>query len=161
MQKWDPMKIEEEINQKKPFKDIYQKLGINILFTASWLTKKQTNVLKPFDLTIQQFNILRILRGMKGEAATVKLLTTRMIDKMSNASRLVDKLVKKELVTRVECKEDRRRVDIFITEQGLELLANASDALETAMTKEMSSISEEEAQTVSNLLDDMRDDMRD
>jgi DNA-binding MarR family transcriptional regulator len=157
MQTARSMKIEEEINQKKPFKDNYQKLGVNILFTASWLTKMQTAVLKPLGLTIQQFNILRILRGMKGEPATVKLLTTRMIDKMSNASRLVDKLVNKGYVERLECKEDRRRVDIFITQKGLNILTEASDTLENAMTLEMSAISEEEATIISDLLDKMRD----
>lgn len=157
MQTATSMKIEEEINQKKPFKDNYQKLGVNILFTASWLSKKQTAVLKPLGLTIQQFNILRILRGMKGEPATVKLLTKRMIDKMSNASRLVEKLVKKEYVKRLECKEDRRRVDIFITDKGLDMLTEASGAIEKTMTIEMKEISEEEAALISDLLDKMRD----
>lgn len=157
MQTGTSMRIEEEINQKKPFKDNYQKLGVNILFTASWLSKKQTSVLKPLGLTIQQFNILRILRGMKGEPATVKLLTNRMIDKMSNASRLVEKLVKKGYVERLECKEDRRRVDIFVTSKGLDMLAEASDAIEKTMTTEMKEISEEEAALASDLLDKMRD----
>ena len=116
------MKLEQEINQQKPFKNNFQKATINIMFTASWLGKKQADLLKPFDLTIQQYNILRILRGMQGEPATVKLLTARMIDKMSNASRLVDKLLLKELVRREECQDDRRRVDIFITEKGLDFL---------------------------------------
>lgn len=152
------MKIELEINQKKPFKDVYQKIGINVLFTASWLGKRQTAILKPFDLTIQQFNILRILRGMSGKPATIKLLTERMIDKMSNASRLVEKLLKKGLVKREECKEDRRRVDIFITEEGLLVLAKASEVLESQLTAEMKTLTEEEAELLSTLLDKMREE---
>ncbi len=121
------MKIEKEINQKKPFKNQLQKVSINIMFTASWINKVQQDVLKAHDLTVQQYNILRILRGMDGEPATIKLLTERMIDKMSNASRLVDKLLLKELVKRDECKNDRRRVDIYITEKGLHTLEVASE----------------------------------
>lgn len=151
------MKIEKEINQQKGFRSVYHKVSINILFSASWLGKLQADVLKPFDLTIQQFNILRILRGLNGEPATVKLLTERMIDKMSNASRLVDKLLAKELVKREECKEDRRRVDIFITTKGLELLSLASDALEGTLLSDAMKLSEEEATLLSDLLDKMRD----
>ena len=151
------MKIEEEINQQKPFKSAYHKVNLNILCTASWISKLQADILKPFDLTTQQFNILRILRGMAGEPATIKLLTERMIDKMSNASRLVDKLLAKKLVKREECKEDRRRVDIFITEKGLELLASASEAIEGTPFVNAIGIDEKEALLLSDLLDKMRD----
>ena len=151
------MKIEQEISQQKPFKSAFHKVNVNLLFTASWVSKLQADKLKPFDLTVQQFNILRILRGMKGEPATVKLLTARMIDKMSNASRLVDKLLAKKLVKREECKEDRRRVDIFITEKGLELLTIASDAIDGGIVSDSEGLSEEEANLLSDLLDKMRD----
>jgi DNA-binding MarR family transcriptional regulator len=150
------MKLEQEINQQKPFKNNFQKATINIMFTASWLGKKQADLLKPFDLTIQQYNILRILRGMQGEPATVKLLTARMIDKMSNASRLVDKLLLKELVRREECQDDRRRVDIFITEKGLDFLKQASDALDGQFTESKQALTEEEVAQLNNLLDKMR-----
>ncbi len=150
------MKIEEEIKQQKPFSTPYQKASVNILFTASWLSARQSDLLKPYGLTIQQFNILRILRGLKGEPATVKVLTERMIDKMSNASRLVDKLLAKDLVMRQECREDRRRVDIFITEKGLELLEQASNGLENSYRPEFLGISEEEAAILSDLLDKLR-----
>lgn len=150
------MKLEQEINQQKPFKNNFQKATINIMFTASWLGKKQADLLKPFDLTIQQYNILRILRGMQGEPATVKLLTARMIDKISNASRLVDKLLLKELVRREECQDDRRRVDIFITEKGLDFLKQASDALDGQFTESKQVLTEEEVAQLNNLLDKMR-----
>lgn len=149
------MKIEEAIQQKK-FISEHQKAHLNILFTASWLNQRTTAVLKPYGLTWQQFNILRILRGRYPEPATVKLLTERMIDKMSNASRLVDKLLSKGLVERCTSQEDRRRVDVSITEEGLELLASASDDLERGLSFEDGKLNDDEAETLNELLDKMR-----
>ncbi|HMQ48058.1 MAG TPA: MarR family transcriptional regulator [Saprospiraceae bacterium] len=149
------MKLEDEIKQSI-FKNEYQKANINIAFTASWLSQHAAKALKPYGISIQQFNILRILRGMHPKPATIKLLTERMIDKTSNASRLVDKLILKQLVDRRECPMDRRQVDILITEQGLGLLEKASDDLETNMLHYMSGISTAEAATINQLLDKLR-----
>ncbi len=149
------MKIEQEIKQKK-FNSEYQKAHINILFTASWLSQQSTHLLRPLNISWQQFNILRILRGMTPEPATVKVLTERMIDKMSNASRLVDKLNKKGLVKRVACPEDRRRVNVYITQEGLELLKKASALMENNLRERMGNISMEEAAQLNLLLDKMR-----
>lgn len=148
------MKIEEEIQQKK-FQDEHLKAGINIMFTASWLIHQNTQVLKAYGITVQQFNILRILRGMHPEPATVKLLTRRMIDKTSNASRLVEKLRQKELVERKECEFDRRKVDIFITEKGLKLIDKASKALHASENISFP-ISDEEARYLNEILDKLR-----
>lgn len=150
------MKIEQEIQQKQ-FKNQYQKAHINVLFTAAWLSQAASCVLKPYKISQQQFNILRILRGMHPEPATVKLLTGRMIDKMSNASRLVDKLSKKGLVERKICPHDRRRVDIRITRKGLSLLAEASEAMEAGLEAKMDTLTCEEATELNRLLDKMRD----
>ena len=149
------VKIEEAIQQKK-FQSEFHKAQVNLLYTAAWINQQSTQALKPFNISVQQFNILRILRGMNPEPATVKLLTERMIDKMSNASRLVEKLKQKGFVERVECEHDRRRVNISITEKGLEILADASTALESASLKQMSFISEEEAKILSEVLDRIR-----
>jgi len=149
------MKIEQEIQQKK-FKSPYQKAHINVLYTASWLSQHSMQVLKPYKISWQQFNILRILRGLHPEPATVKLLTERMIDKMSNASRLVEKLVQKGLVDRKDCLEDRRRVNVYINQRGLELLEKASRALENNLHEQMSYLTEEEAEELNRLLDKMR-----
>lgn len=149
------MKIEKEINQTKPFKNSQTKVSVNLSFTTSWMSKKQAEFLKPFDISIQQFNILRILRGMQPEAATIKILTQRMIDKMSNASRLVEKLKKKGLVERKECEIDRRQVDIFITKKGLEAVEKASQSLEAGLTDAMK-LTDEEAEQLSDLLDKLR-----
>ena len=103
------MRIEEAIHQKT-FKTPQQRAQINIIYTAGWLNQFNGQALKPFGISIQQFNILRILRGRKGQPATVKLLTSRMLDKMSNASRLVDKLVAKGLVDRCQSEVDQRKL---------------------------------------------------
>ena len=150
------MKIEQEIQQKK-FSSEYQKAHINVLFTAAWLNQMASQVLKPHNISWQQFNILRILRGMGEEPATIKVLTERMIDKMSNASRLVEKLKQKGLVDRKSCPSDRRRVDIVITKEGLELLEKASKAMEDSFHLRMGNLSEEEAVVLNELLDKIRD----
>lgn len=149
------MKIEQEIKQKK-FKNEYHKAHINILFTASWLSQHSAHILRPLNISWQQFNILRILRGMGPEPATVKLLTERMIDKMSNASRLVDKLKSKGLVDRVSCPEDRRRVNVYITEEGLKLLERASEIVENDLRVQMKNLSEAETAELNRLLDKLR-----
>ncbi|MCO6489770.1 MAG: MarR family transcriptional regulator [Phaeodactylibacter sp.] len=150
------MKIEEEIKQKK-FKSVYHKAHINVIFTASWLSQNSAQLLKPYKISWQQFNILRILRGMHPEPATVKLLTERMIDKMSNASRLVEKLKKKGYVERRVCPSDRRRVDVEITEKGLEVLESLSRVMEEGLHQKMSALSAAEAEQLNSLLDKLRD----
>jgi DNA-binding MarR family transcriptional regulator len=150
------MKIEEEIQQSK-FASEFQKAHVNILFTAAWLNQETSRVLKPYGISVQQFNILRILRGMNPKPATIKTLTERMIDKMSNASRLVDKLEQKGLVTRTECDKDRRRVDVSITQKGLELIDNASDSMEKQMHVKAGTLTTEMAVQLNDLLDQIRD----
>ena len=118
-------KLEEAIQQKK-FVSERQKANLNIMYTSSWITGKISSVLKPYGISPQQFNILRILNGQKGKPATVKMLTERMIDKMSNTSRLVEKLKIKGLVDRRECEQDRRQVDIFLTDKGLKVMNECS-----------------------------------
>lgn len=149
------MKIEEAIQQTS-FISEHQKMLLNIMYTSGQLLSSNTRVLRPFNISPQQFNILRILRGMNPKPATVKLLTERMLDKMSNASRLVEKLKQKGLVERLTCEHDRRRVDISITAKGLDLVAKASQAIEGDMEKIESVLTKEEAQQLSDLLDKIR-----
>jgi len=150
------MRIEDAIQQPH-FPSPLHRAHVNILYTASWLNQRTTQVLKPYDISVQQFNILRILKGRRGEPATIKLLTERMLDQMSNASRLVDKLKSKGLVERAECATDRRRVDITITPSGLELVDNASEELNRRLYESWDSLSSTEADTLSNLLDLLRE----
>jgi DNA-binding MarR family transcriptional regulator len=150
------MSIEKEINQLKPFRDNYLKAYVNVMYTASWINKRQSDAIKKYDITIQQYNILRILKGLSGEPATVKLLTERMIDKMSNASRLVDKLLLKNYVQRIENSFDRRRVDIYLTKEGESILELASVELDALLQEKKLELSLEEAGILSELLDKLR-----
>lgn len=150
------MKIEEEIKQNKPFKSEYQKAVVNLMFTASWWSQHATRLLRPYGISQEQYNILRILRGMHPEPATIKTLTERMLDKNSNASRLVEKLKQKKLLDRLECPNDRRRVDITITESGLRMLDETSLMMEGNMSTYFNTLTVEEAQQLNKLLDKMR-----
>jgi len=146
------MKIEDAIKQQQ-FKNEYQKANINLLFTASWLTSNIAQALKPFGISNQQFNILRILKGGHPKPQSVKELTTKMLDRSSNASRLVDKLLEKRLVERTVCPTDRRKVEILITESGLNLTDEVSAELEVIIQAIFSKISKNEAKELNRLLD--------
>jgi DNA-binding MarR family transcriptional regulator len=148
------MEIGKEIKQAK-FKNEHQKMLINLLFTSNWLSAKHACNLKPYGISSQQFNLLRILRGQHPKPATVNLLIDRMLDKNSNASRLVEKLRVKKLVERATCEEDRRAVNVIITQKGLDLLAEI-DKEETSFLKELKNLSEKEAEQVNLLLDKLR-----
>ena len=144
------MRIEDEIKQPH-FRDEHQKAHINLVYTAGWLQLRQVAAFKPFGLTLPQFNILRILRGQHPQPATVALLIDRMLDKTSNASRIVDRLEEKKLVTRFVCPANRRAVDIRITPAGLALL----DSIEKSQVLEgdVARLSEGEMQQMNVLLD--------
>ena len=149
------MKIEEEIQQKE-FSNEFVKAHINVIFTASWMSTINNQLLKPYDISIQQFNILRILRGQHPSPSPLKLITDRMIDKMSNTSRLVEKLKHKKLIDRTQCENNRRQVDIIITESGLALV----DKISVMLDKKWSSLGEvtqKEASELNRVLDLMRD----
>lgn len=151
------MKIEDAIKQKK-FTSEFQKAHINILYTSAWMIQQSSSILKPYNISWQQFNLLRILRGMHPEPANIKVLTERMIDKMSNCSRLVEKLKQKGLVERSECPEDRRRVNVVITESGLDLLAEASEELDNHLLSTRQYLTSDEAALLNDLLDKLRGD---
>lgn len=116
------MRLEDEIKTRQ-FRNQRQKLLLNILYTEGWLMSRQLTVLQRYDVTSQQYNILRILRGQFPRPCNVALLKERMLDKQSDVSRLVDRLVKKGLIERTVSAQDRRNLDILISEKGLELLA--------------------------------------
>ena len=148
------MSIEKDIKQAN-FKSPYSKAVVNILYTNNWLQSLQVEIFKPFDLTLQQYNVLRILRGQHPNPITVIAIIERMLDKMSNASRLVDKLLVKELVVRKLCPHDRRAVDVTITEKGLNLLKEL-DTLQNQWESKFHGLTENEALQLSTLLDKMR-----
>ncbi|MEY2904370.1 MAG: hypothetical protein RJA52_386 [Bacteroidota bacterium] len=151
------MRIEDEIHQKN-FSSEWHKLHVNILFTASWIGQKSLSVLKPFGISRQQFNILRILKGRFPEPASVKLISERMIDKMSNTSRLIEKLKSKNLVDRYECPEDRRQVNVIISVKGMDLIEKAGLAMEKYMDHTIKNLNETEAVALNILLDRFREE---
>jgi len=148
------MKLEEEITQKH-FRNEYHKAAVNMVYTFNWLNNQNTSILKPLGITPQQFNILRILRGQYPKPATIKLIKERMLDKMSDASRIVEKLRIKEFVERNICSHDRRNVDVCITQKGLDLLERI-DKLDDEIDRKLSSLSYEEITQLNNLLDKLR-----
>jgi len=148
------MKLEDEIKQSK-FKSEQHKALLNVIYTASWINSIHVRILKKHSISPQQFNLLRILRGQHPKPATVNLLIDRMLDKMSNASRLVDKLVAKKFVERTQCENDRRAVDVLITKKGLSLLS-ALDKEEKYLKEAYSDLSESDARALNRILDKMR-----
>ncbi|MPR32860.1 MarR family winged helix-turn-helix transcriptional regulator [Salmonirosea aquatica] len=148
------MSIENDIKQNK-FKNPYQRLGINLIYTGNWMMHQQLEMMRSYDLTPQQYNVLRILRGHHPEPMKVNAIAERMLDKTSNTSRLVDKLLLKEFLVRRVCPSDRRAVDVLITEKGLDLLKEM-DPLIAEWEKNLHSITAEEAVHLSELLDKLR-----
>ena len=147
-------KIEEAIKQSE-FKDSYNKVVVNLLYTHSYLVSFQTAVLKPMDLSPEQYNVLRILRGQQGKPATIAAIQERMLNNMSNASRLVDKLKAKGLVKREECPLNRRQVDVVITEKGLALLELLEPQI-NAINKKAIHLEDQELDFLNRLLDKLR-----
>ena len=147
------MALEKEINQRK-FRNDYQKSAINIIYTYNWITEKMNKIFDESGITSQQFNILRILRGAATPLSTLQI-RQRMLDKMSDTSRIVDRLLLKGLVKKNTCKMDRRLVDVIITEKGKKLLEKI-DQYNDQMDGIMKNLSEEDAKTLNELLDKIR-----
>lgn len=147
------MRLEDEIKTRQ-FRNQRQKLLLNIIYTEGWMMSRQLTVLQRYDITSQQYNILRILRGQFPHPCNVALLKDRMLDKQSDVSRLVDRLVKKGLIERTVSPQDRRNLDILISEKGLELLAQMQPEVDESTDK--LGISEEDARIINDLLDAMR-----
>jgi DNA-binding MarR family transcriptional regulator len=130
------MKIEEVLKSTVPM-DNSKKIIMNIIYTQNIITENFNEILKPYDISSEQFNVLRILRGQKGNPANMCVIQERMLAKTSNTTRLVDKLLLKELVTRKVCPENRRKIEVSITSKGLHLL----DELEPKVNRHESSFS--------------------
>jgi DNA-binding MarR family transcriptional regulator len=150
----DVMKIEEEIKQNN-FKNEYHKVVINLKFTAGWLNSFHNRIFKLYGLSSQQFNVLRILRGQFPKPSSLILIRERMLDKESNASRLIDKLEISGYTKRVQCPNDRRQVDITITQKGIDLLEKINPEIEQ-LTQSSIHLTIEEAQILNSLLDKLR-----
>ena len=148
------MAIENDIFQKS-FKSLHQKALINIVYTHNWVSQKLKDIFEKGDITAQQFNILRILRGAGKPLSTLEI-RKRMIDKMSDTSRIVDRLVKKELVEKSTCTSDKRLVDVTISDNGRDRLREL-DKYEAKIHSITKKLTEQEARELNRLLDKIRE----
>ena len=147
------MGIEQDIQQAS-FRNEFQKMGINLLFTANWLNEQIGKILSEEGVTQQQYNILRILRGSASPLSTLKI-RERMLDKMSDTSRIVDRLIAKELVVKNTCEKDKRLVDITLSPKGLDLV-DQLDQFNDRIDALLKGINASEAATMNQILDKIR-----
>lgn len=148
------MTIEDAIKQKK-FANPYHKLLVNITYTANWFMNKQMELLRPFDLSPQQYNVLRILKGAYPKPMRVQDINERMLDRTSNTSRLIDKLLNKGFVDKQLSRYDRRAVDIVISETGISILDKTTPLI-TALETLLHGFETEEIEKLNDMLDTIR-----
>ncbi len=148
------MGIEKDI-QQQAFRSEYQKASVNIIFSANWLNEKIKIFLDVEDITLQQYNILRILRGSHKPMSTLQI-RERMLDKMSDTSRIVERILKKGLVEKKVCSSDKRLVDVIISKKGLAVLEKL-DTKNAELDSILQALTKEDAQALNRLLDKMRD----
>lgn len=149
------MKIEDVIKATNEIA-LEKKTILNIMYTQNVLADNFNDILKPYELSPEQFNVLRILRGQKGKPANMHLIQERMISRTSNTTRLVDKLLAKGLVMRKVCSENRRKMDITITEKGLDLLNELDPKVEGQETEYSRNLSGNELEQLNSLLEKYR-----
>ncbi|PTS99277.1 MarR family transcriptional regulator [Pedobacter sp. HMWF019] len=148
------MELQKEIKTSR-FESVFQQAVVNVFYTYSWCTEQMKQIVVPYEITTQQFNVLRILRGQHPKPSTINLIKSRMMDKMSDASRIVDRLVQKGLVEKEINTTDKRAVDIRISKKGLALLKRMDEEVDlSAMIS--SNLTEEEALQLNLLLDKLR-----
>lgn len=150
------MKIEQEIKQSK-FESAQQKAILNIMYTANWLRDEQIELFRSFDMLPQHYNVLRIIKGKHPHPVSPSDIKEVMIDKGNDVTRLVDKLVKLKLVDRNLCAENRRKIDITLTKQGLKFIDDIAKKLQPKFKLIKDRITEKEANQLSDLLDKIRD----
>lgn len=148
------MKLEDEIHQKS-FKSQQQKLAVNLIYSTNWVHNHYMGHFKNTELTMQQYNVMRILRGQYPKPCSLKVIKERMLDRMSDASRIVDKLVAKDFVIRNQCPHDRRSVNILISEKGLAVLKEI-DVIDESTIEMFKHLNDAEVSQLNTLLDKMR-----
>ncbi len=149
------MKI-EEIVKSSVIMGLSQKTVLNIIFTHNDITERLIEILKPYDLSNEQYNVLRILRGQKGNPANMFLIQERMLARTSNTTRLVDKLLLKELVTRKVCKENRRKIEVLITEKGLAILKELDPKVDDYGNNIVARLTTNELEQLNHILEKIR-----
>ena len=148
------VQLQKEVKASK-FENIFQQALVNVIFTYHWSTKNVKEALEPFDITQQQYNVLRILRGQYPSPATVNLIKNRILDKMSDTSRIVDRLIQKGYVDKSVNNYDKRAVDIIISDKGLSLLKKMDKEVDFSSFI-APNLTETEAEQLNILLDKMR-----
>jgi DNA-binding MarR family transcriptional regulator len=149
------MKIEEEIKSTVPL-DNSKKIILNILYTQNVIADKLNEILKPYDLSGEQYNVLRILRGQKGNPANMCVIQERMLAKTSNTTRLVDKLLLKDFVTRNVCPENRRKIEVLVTQKGLDILTELDPKVKEHENSFSKNLNSEELEVLNQLLEKYR-----
>ena len=148
------MKLEQAINQNSFSKG--QRLGLNLIYTFNWIKNRQKTYFDQYDITGQQYNVLRILRGHYPDTYSTSDIRDRMLDKMSDASRIVDRLLKKNLLERTTNKADKRLVDIKISKTGIKLIEKMDETIEVHSVKAYENLTIKEQETLDMLLDKLR-----
>ncbi len=149
------MKIEEVIKSNVALEDA-KKVILNIIYTQNVLSDKFNEILKPYDLSSEQYNVLRILRGQKGNPANMCIIQERMLAKNSNTTRLIDKLLLKDLVTREVCPDNRRKIEVLITQKGLDVLTMLDPKVDEHEQQFANNLTEEELNLLNSLLEKYR-----
>ena len=150
-------KIQQELRQSKPFASIFQEAGVALLRTSDQLQRRLAATVEPHGITLQQFNVLRILRGAHPEAVPTLEIVARMIEQAPGITRLLDRLESKGLIERVRCSKDRRRVLCTISDPGLALLGGLDLPMAEAARSCFESLSEAKTVQLIQLLDDLRE----
>ena len=148
------MRIEEAIQQTKPFRNARHKAIVNIIYTNNWVQEQIKSELKPYGITMQQYNVLRVLKGA-GNPISTSVIRERLLDKMADTSRMVERLYQKGLVLRSSCKFDKRLVDVSISPEGEKLLSGLKN-INPGLDEILAGLTEEEAEMLSGLLDKAR-----
>lgn len=149
------MKIEEVVKSTVPM-DNSKKIILNILYAHNVITENFNEILKPYDISSEQFNVLRILRGQKGNPANMCVIQERMLCKTSNTTRLVDKLLLKEFVTREVCPDNRRKIEVQITQKGLDLLNELEPKVTNHEQSFTKNLSQEQITQLNQMLEQLR-----
>lgn len=149
------MKVEEILKTNSPL-PVEKKLVINLVLSNNLANSLMSESLKTFDISIPQFNVLRILRGQKGKPANLNTIQDRMVNQMSNTSRLIDKLLEKDLVNRTICEENRRKIEVFITPTGMDLLKKIDPVVADTEQRITQNLTTKEIVNLNQLLEKLR-----
>jgi len=148
------MKIEKAIQQKRPFRNEYHRAAVNLIYSSNWIMEHHKEFFKKYGLTMKQYNVLRILKGA-GVPVSTSIIRERLVDKNADASRIVDRLAKKSLISKTVSSTDKRLVEVVLTEAARKLLATMAKK-EEALEHVLHHLTEQEAQQLNVLLDKMR-----